>query len=51
MPKDLKVTGKQETFVATITYDTLDLYGKMEATLPVVIEAVEQEKETAKETQ
>jgi len=25
--------------VATVTYDTLDLYGKMEATLPIVMEA------------
>ncbi len=39
MPKDLKVSGKKESFVATLTYDTLDLYGKMEATLPIVIEA------------
>jgi hypothetical protein len=27
------------TFVATLTYDTLDLYGKTEATLPIVIQA------------
>jgi len=24
--------------VATITYDTLDLYGKMEAMVPIVVE-------------
>jgi hypothetical protein len=32
------VSGDKETFVATITYDTLDLYGKMEATVPIVVE-------------
>ncbi len=37
MPTDLKVADKQETFVATLTYDTLDLYGKVEAKLPIVV--------------
>jgi hypothetical protein len=37
VPTDLKTTDKQETFVATLTYDTLDLYGKVQATLPIVI--------------
>jgi hypothetical protein len=37
VPSDLKPAGKQETFVATLSYDTLDLYGKVEATLPIVI--------------
>jgi hypothetical protein len=36
---DLEITGPQETFIATLTYDTLDLYGKMEAVLPIVIQA------------
>ena len=39
MPKDLKVAGSKETFVATLTYQTLDLYGKMEATVPIVVAA------------
>jgi hypothetical protein len=38
VPKDLKVSGEKETFVATLTYDTLDLYGKMEATVQLVVE-------------
>jgi len=39
VPKDLKVSGAKETFVATLTYQTLDLYGKMDATVPIVIAA------------
>ena len=35
---DQKLSGKQETFIATLTYDTLELYGKMEATLPIVLQ-------------
>jgi len=35
---DLEISGNQETFVATLTYDSLDLYGKLEATLPIVIQ-------------
>ena len=35
--KDIKLSGGKETFVATLTYNTLDLYGKMEATLPIVL--------------
>jgi hypothetical protein len=50
VPKDLKINGKQETFVATISYDTLDLYGKVEATLPIVVEALLPEKVQAKAT-
>jgi hypothetical protein len=37
VPKDLKVAGDKETFVATLTYNTLDLYGKMEATVPITL--------------
>lgn len=31
MPKDLKLAGKQEPFTATVTWDTLELYGRVEA--------------------
>ena len=37
MPSDLKLSDKKETFTAVLTYDTLDLYGKVEASLPIVI--------------
>ena len=39
MPKDIKIDGGEETFVATVTYDTLDLYGKVEVTRPIVVKA------------
>jgi len=35
----VKVAGDKETFVATLTYQTLDLYGKVEATVPIVLGA------------
>jgi len=38
VPKDLKLSGPKETFTATVTYDTLDLYGKVETTVPIVLE-------------
>jgi hypothetical protein len=31
VPKDLKLAGDRETFTATVTYETLELYGKVEA--------------------
>ena len=41
MPKDLKLSGPKETFTAVITYDTLDLYGKVEITRPIVMTKAE----------
>jgi hypothetical protein len=35
----LKVSAPNETFVATLTYDTLDLYGKMEIAFPILVSA------------
>jgi hypothetical protein len=31
VPEDIKLTGKSETFTITVLYDTLELYGKVEA--------------------
>jgi hypothetical protein len=39
VPKDLKLSGKSETFTVTVKYDTLNLYGKVEASRPVVVTA------------
>jgi hypothetical protein len=33
----LKLSGKSETFTVTVKYDTLDLYGKVEASRPLVV--------------
>jgi hypothetical protein len=32
VPDDLKLTGDQETFAITVTYDTRELYGVVTAT-------------------
>jgi hypothetical protein len=37
VPKDLKLAGKSETFTATVVYDTLELYGKVEASRKIVV--------------
>jgi len=37
VPKDLKIKGNEETFIITVNYDTLELYGKIAATRKVVI--------------
>ncbi len=37
MPKDLKLAGRQETFTATVTYDTLELYGRVEGSRQFVV--------------
>jgi len=37
VPKDLKLAGKQEAFTATVTYDTLELYGRVEASRQFVV--------------
>lgn len=37
MPKDLKLAGTEERFTVTVKYDTLELYGKVEASRPIVI--------------
>ncbi len=39
MPKELKLSGKRETFAAKVTYETLELYGKVEATRPITVAA------------
>jgi hypothetical protein len=31
VPTDLKPSGKRETFAITVAYDTLELYGKLQA--------------------
>jgi hypothetical protein len=31
VPKDLKLSGDEETFTATITFDTKNLFGKLDA--------------------
>ncbi|NQU23193.1 MAG: hypothetical protein HQ567_18090 [Candidatus Nealsonbacteria bacterium] len=40
VPKDLEISGEKETFTATLTCDTRDLYGKIEASREIVIEAL-----------
>jgi hypothetical protein len=30
VPKDLKLTGKSEAFTVTVTYDTQELYGRVQ---------------------
>jgi hypothetical protein len=37
VPKDIRLTGKSETFTITVKYDTLELYGKVEASRTVTI--------------
>jgi hypothetical protein len=31
VPKDLKLAGNREVYLATVTYETKELYGKVEA--------------------
>jgi hypothetical protein len=37
VPKDLKLTGGQETFTIKVSYDTLELYGRVEGSRELVI--------------
>jgi hypothetical protein len=37
VPKDLKLAGKSETFTVTVKYDTLELYGKVQAARTLTI--------------
>jgi hypothetical protein len=37
VPEDLKLAGKSETFTITVTYDTLELYGKVEASRNITV--------------
>jgi hypothetical protein len=37
VPKDLKLAGKTETFTVTVTYETHELYGKVEASRKIVL--------------
>ncbi len=38
MPNDLELKGGRERFTITITFDTLDLYGKVVGSREVVVE-------------
>jgi hypothetical protein len=31
VPSELKLSGQRETFTITVAYDTLELYGKLQA--------------------
>jgi hypothetical protein len=33
----LEISGKSETFTITVNYDTLELYGKVEASRNIVV--------------
>ena len=37
MPKDLILTGDEETFTIMVQYDTAELYGKLAAARKVVV--------------
>ena len=37
MPEDLPLRGEEERFTITVSYDTLELYGKVEASREFVI--------------
>jgi hypothetical protein len=37
VPKDLKLAGKEEAFTLTVSYDTLELYGKVTASRQVAV--------------
>jgi len=37
VPKDLKLSGKSETFTATVTFDTRDLFGAVEGTWKLTV--------------
>jgi hypothetical protein len=41
VPNDIELSGSKETFTAMLTSHSLDLYGKVEATVPIVIESAE----------
>ena len=37
MPKNLKLNGKEETFKVQVLYDTLELYGKLNASRSITV--------------
>jgi len=37
VPKDLKLAGPKEAFTVTVRYDTLELYGKVEASRVFIV--------------
>jgi len=37
VPEDLKLDGNEETFNVQVQYDTLELYGKVNATRQIII--------------
>jgi hypothetical protein len=37
VPEDIDLKGKSETFTITVRYDTLELYGKVEASRTVTL--------------
>jgi hypothetical protein len=39
VPTGLKLDGEKETFTATVTYDTRELYGKLVASWEFVVQA------------
>jgi hypothetical protein len=51
VPKDLKLSGDEETFTATVTFDTKDLFGKFDATREIKLKKLEEKKDDKKEAE
>jgi hypothetical protein len=51
VPKDLKLSGEEETFTATITFDTKELFGKFDATCEIKLKNPEEKKAEEKKTE
>jgi hypothetical protein len=45
VPRDLKLTGDEETFTATVTFDTKDLFGKFDATGKIKLKNPQEKKD------
>jgi hypothetical protein len=48
VPKDLRISGDEETFTATISFDTRELFGKFDATYEIKLNSPQEKKDEKK---
>ena len=48
MPSDLKLSGDEETFTATVTFDTKSLFGKFDAICEIKLKKPQEKKDEDK---
>jgi hypothetical protein len=48
VPRDLELSGNEETFTATVTFDTKNVFGKLDAICQIKLKSRQEKKDEGK---